>query len=217
MTAAQWWIILGPYLLVAGLAAVWALAEILQTFSGDVPRALRTWWSGLLVGVNVAFALLVYALVRFLAPAQVSPWPLALAVGVGWQALLRTHINLLQPLNPEADEAVALSLADLYSRFQRFCRHQIDRTLAVERMSLLEQALQLPPKELERQVRIYAYASALHPPERVERYIEKLQAHGSEQRSLLLASYLLREGGYSLFKGRLRELERAASNTEVAD
>ena len=32
--------LLGPYLLVAGLAAVWALAEILQTFRSDVRRAL---------------------------------------------------------------------------------------------------------------------------------------------------------------------------------
>jgi len=163
----------------------------------------------------VAFALLVYALVRFLAPAQTTPWPLALAVGVGWQALLRTHINLLQPLNPEAGEAVALSLADLYGRFQRFCRRQIDRTLAGERMSLLEQALRLPPEELEREVRIYAYASALHPPEKVEEYIGKLQDYGSEQRALLLASYLLREGGYGLLKGRLRELEKAADIVEM--
>jgi hypothetical protein len=212
MTLAQLWLILGPYLLVAGLAVVWALAEILQTFSGDVPRALRTWWSWLLVSVNVAFALLVYAFVRFLVPAQTTPWPVALGVGVGWQALLRTRVNLLQPLNPEAGESVALSLADLYSRLQRFCRRQIDRTLAGERMNLLERALRLPPEKLEREVRIYAYASALHPPEKVEAYIEKLQGHDADRQALLLASYLLREGGYALLKGRLQELEKEAKS-----
>jgi hypothetical protein len=214
MTLAQWWLILSPYLVVAGLAVVWALAEILQSFSGDVPRALRTWWSWLLVSVNVAFALLAYAFVRFLIPAQTTPWPVALAVGAGWQALLRTRVNLLQPLNPEVGDSVALSLADLYSRLQRFCRRQIDRALAEERMALLERALRLPPEKLEREVRIYAYASALHPPEKVEAYIEKLQGHDPDRQALLLASYLLREGGYTLLKGRLRELEKATTTVE---
>ena len=214
MTLAQWWRILGPYLVVAGLAVVWALAEILQSFSGDVPRALRSGWSWLLVGVNVAFALLAYAFVRFLIPVQSTPWPVALAVGAGWQALLRTHVNLLQPLNPEVGESVAVSLAELYSRLQRFCRRQIDRSLAEERMALLERALRLPPEKLEHEVRIYAYASALHPPEKVEAYIAKLQGHDAERQALLLASYLLREGGYALLKGRLRELEKAGAIVE---
>ncbi len=214
MTVAQLWPVVGPYLLVVGLAAAWALAEILQTFSGDVPRAVRTWWSALLVGVNMAFALPVYAFARLLVPAEGTSWPLALAVGVGWQALLRTRINLLQPLNPETGEAVAVSLASLYSRFQQFCRGQIDRTLAGERMNLLERALRLPPEKLEREVRIYAYASAIHSHEEVERFIAKLQDHDRERQALLLASYLLREGGYALLKGRLRELEQAAGAVE---
>jgi hypothetical protein len=99
---------LGPYLLVVALSFLWALTEILQTFRSDIRRALRSGWSALLIGVNVLFALLVFALARYLAPPSVNPYLLALGVGAGWQALLRTRINLLQPLTPEAGEAVSL-------------------------------------------------------------------------------------------------------------
>lgn len=200
----------GPYLLVALLAIAWVLAEIVQTFHGDVSRALKSRWTALFVGLNVTFALLVYLLVQFVAPASTNPWLLALAAGVGWQALLRTRINLLQPLDPEEGETVSLSLADLYNRFQQFCRAQIDQALAGERMRLLERATHFPIEELEQQVRLFAYASVLHSPEEVEDYLERLREKPPQQQALLLASYLLREGGYGLFRERLRVMERNA-------
>ena len=200
----------GPYLLVALLAIAWVLAEIVQTFHGDVSRALKSRWTALFVGLNVTFALLVYLLVQFVAPASTNPWLLALAAGVGWQALLRTRINLLQPLDPEEEETVSLSLADLYNRFQQFCRAQIDQALAGERMRLLERATHFPIEELEQQVRLFAYASVLHSPEEVEDYLERLREKPPQQQALLLASYLLREGGYGLFRERLRVMERNA-------
>lgn len=200
--------LLGPYLLVAGLAAAWALAEILQTFRSDIRRALKTGWSGLLIGVNLAFALLVYLLVRSLTPPSVDPWLLALAAGAGWQALLRTRVNLIQPLNPETGEAVSLSLADLYGHLQQFCRDQIDQSLAAERIRLLERASRVPLEELERQLQLHAHASVLHSPEEVEAYIERLRQYDRERRALLLASYLLRQGGYGLLQERLKAMER---------
>jgi hypothetical protein len=199
---------LGPYLLVALLAIAWVLAEIVQTFHGDVSRAMKSRWTAFFVILNVAFALLAYLLVRLLAPASTNPWLLALAAGAGWQALLRTRVNLLQPLDPEEGEAVSLSLADLYNRFQQFCRAQIDQALAGERMRLLERATHFPAEDLEQQVRLFAYASVLHSSEDVEAYLEKLREKPPQQRALLLASYLLREGGYGLFRERLKVMER---------
>lgn len=199
---------LGPYLLVAGLAAIWALAEILQTFPGDIRRALKTGWSLLLIGLNVGFAVAVYVLVEQLLPAPVNPWLEALAVGVGWQALLRTRVNLLQPLNAEAGASVSISLADLYGRLQQFCREQIDQSLAVDRRRLLDRASRLPVEELERQLRLLAHASQFHPPEEVEEYIEKLRQYPSEQQALLMASYLLREGGYDFLRNLVKDMEK---------
>jgi hypothetical protein len=198
---------LGPYLLVVALSFLWALTEILQTFRSDIRRALRSGWSALLIGVNVLFALLVFALARYLAPPSVNPYLLALGVGAGWQALLRTRINLLQPLTPEAGEAVSLSLSDLYGRFQGFCREQIDRSLLSGRVRLLEQAVRLPVEELEYQVRLFAHASVLRSPDEVEAYLKKLRQLGAPERALALASYLLAHGGYDLLQERLKAPE----------
>ena len=199
---------LGPYLLVVALSFLWALTEILQTFRSDIRRALRSGWSALLIGVNVLFALLVFALARYLAPPSVNPYLLALGVGAGWQALLRTRINLLQPLDPGAGEAVSLSISDLYSRFQGFCREQIDRSLLSGRVRLLEQAIRLPVEELEYQVRLFAHASVLRSPDEVEAYLKKLRQLGAPERALALASYLLAHGGYDLLQERLKAMEK---------
>lgn len=202
---------LGPYLLVVALSFLWALTEILQTFRSDIRRALRSGWSALLIGVNVLFALLVFALARYLAPPSVNPYLLALGVGAGWQALLRTRINLLQPLTPEAGEAVSLSLSDLYGRFQGFCREQIDQSLLSGRVRLLEQAIRLPVEELEYQVRLFAHASVLRSPDEVEAYLKKLRQLGAPERALALASYLLAHGGYDLLQERLKATEKGTT------
>jgi hypothetical protein len=100
----------GPYLTVIGLAALWALGEILQTFRSDIRRALRSGWSGLFIGAHVLFVLALYALARRLQLLPEDPWLLAVAVGIGGPVLLRAQINLLQPLDPNVGQAVSLSL-----------------------------------------------------------------------------------------------------------
>ncbi|MCX7681839.1 MAG: hypothetical protein N2508_07745 [Anaerolineae bacterium] len=197
----------GPYLVVAVLAFLWTLTEIVQAFRSNVRRALWSWWSGLLIGANVAFALLAFALMYSVFRSD-HPYVLALATGVGWQALLRTRINLLQPLTSEAGEAVSISLADLYGRFQQFCREQIDQSLALSHIPLLEQATRLPVEKLRQQVRLFAHASALHTPEQVEDYLERLNTYAEGEQKLYLASYLLRQGGYGFLKERLKALEK---------
>ncbi|MCX8068380.1 MAG: hypothetical protein N3B68_11355 [Anaerolineae bacterium] len=198
---------LGPYLLVAVLAALWAMTEVIQAFRSDIRRALRSGWSGLLMGIHGALALLVFALARVAFPSA-NPYLLALVAGLGGLALIRTRINLLQPLNPAIGEAVSLSLADLYGRLQNFCWEQINQGLLAGRTRLLERATRLPVERLEREVRLFAHASALHPPEQVEAYLEKLRSLSDEARALALASFLLREGGYDFFQERLRAMEK---------
>lgn len=198
---------LGPYLLVAVLAGLWALTEVVQAFRSDIRRALRSGWSGLLMGINGALALLVFALAGVAFPSA-NPYLLALAAGIGWQALIRTRINLLQPLNPEIGGAVSLSLADLYGRLQRFCWEQINQGLLSGRIRLLERATRLPVEELEHQVRLFAHASALHPPDQVEAYLEKLRGREKEERALALAAYLLTQGGYDFLQERLKTMEK---------
>lgn len=210
MTARDVASVLGPYLLVFVLACAWALTEVVQTFSSDLRRALRSGWSLLLMGINGALALLVFALATILFPSA-NPYLLALAAGIGWQALIRTRVNLLQPLNPEMGEAVSLSLANLYGRLQRFCWERINQGLLAGRIRLLERATHLPIEELERQVRLFAHASALHPPEQVEAYLEKLRSREQEERALALAAYLLTQGGYDFLEEQLRALKNPTS------
>ncbi|MBC7226571.1 MAG: hypothetical protein H5T61_05000 [Thermoflexales bacterium] len=198
---------LGPYVLVVVLAGLWALTEVIQAFRSDIRRALRSGWSGLLMGINGALALLVFILARLAFPSA-NPYLLALTAGIGWQALIRTRINLLQPLNPEIGGAVSLSLADLYGRLQRFCWEQTNQGLLSGRIRLLERATRLPVEELEHQVRLFAHASALHPPEQVEAYLEKLRGRGAEERALALAAYLLTQGGYDFLQERLKAMEK---------
>ncbi len=196
------WDVTGPFVLVALLSLAWALAEIVQTFASDVRRALRTTWAWFFVGAHVIVSLFVYVLVRaFFSPSD-SPWRLALVAGLGWQVLLRTRANLIQPINGSAEGGVPFwALADLYNRFQHFCRTQIDQALVVERMRLLEMALRLPPEELERQMNLHQYASMTGDARRLEEFMHKLRQQPDERRrKLLMASYLLQTGGYDFFR-----------------
>lgn len=199
---------LGPYLVVAGLALLWVLTEILQAFHGDIRRALGSWWSVILMGANALFALGVFGLVRGLIFPSANPYLLALASGLGWQVLLRTRVNLLQPMTPEAGEAVSLSLADLYGRLQHYCWRQINQSLIAGRIRLLEQAVRFPLEKLEQQVRFFGSASFFHTPEEMEAYLEKLRSLPDDARAITLASFLLREGGYDFLQERLRAMEK---------
>ena len=214
MSVPLWVEVVGPYVLVALLSVVWALAEIVQTFAGDVRRALRTGWAWLFIGGHVLAALLAYGLVRLAVPQAGSPWGTALAAGVSWQALLRTRVNLLQPIHGGAEGVPLLAFTDLYNRFQQFCRTQIDQALIGERIRLLEQATQLPLEVLERRMRLQQYASQVDPPARVEEFLRKIhQEPDEERRKLLIASYLLHAGGYEFLQAWLERESRAGGET----
>ncbi|MCS7252142.1 MAG: hypothetical protein RMK32_05990 [Anaerolineae bacterium] len=207
MTIGSWILAAGPCILAAGLALVWAISEILQTFQSDPYRALRSRWAMLFIATHVVFILTIYLIARRLNLSS-DPWLLAIATGVGGEVLLRIQVNLLQPLDPQVSQAVSLSMADLYARFQQFYRKQIDRQLAIGRLLLLRQAVQIPPEELENLVRLYGHASVLHSHDRVEEYLAKLRQKSSEERVLYLASYLLREAGFAFLQAQLKAIQK---------
>jgi len=187
----------GLYLLAAGLSSLWAVVEVISAFEYAPLRALRTGGALLLTLINAGFACLALALVLEVVPTAGGSLWTAVAVAFGWQALIRTQINLLQPLPGSAGEAVGISINDLYARIQRFCRRQIDRSLAGERLALLEEALKLEMDALLQRARLMAHALITDNWQDFEGYLTGMDERGlsPDERKLLLASYLLDNGG----------------------
>lgn len=193
MAAIPW----GLYVIAAGLSMLWAMVEIVSAFEYAPLRALRTGGALLLIAVHAAFACLVLALVLEVTPgAGASLWT-GVAVAFGWQALIRTQINLLQPLPGSQHETVGVSINDLYARLQHFCRRQIDRSLLGERSALLEQALELDVDTLVTRARLLAHALITDQLQDFEGYLKRMDERSlsSEERKLLLATFLLDNGG----------------------
>ena len=214
MEASWLWEGLLPLGLVMGLSLLWALAEIVQTFAGDLRRALATGWAWFFIGTHLLLAPLVYLVLRRAFFPKSDPLRVALLAGLGWQLLLRTRSNLIQPIQAGGDGVPFLALADLYGRFQRFCRAQINQALLGKRMALLERALNLPQEVLEQQVEILLFASRLPSQERVEAFLTKVRNQPDERRrKLLLASFLLNESGFASFQSWLDAQQKQPRDT----
>ncbi len=214
MNAGHWVEVAGPYLLVALLSAAWAVVEVAQTFPDDTRRALRTGGARLLVGANVGFACLAYTVVLSLVSSTANRWLVALAAGAGWQALLRSRINLFQSMAAPQHSISLISLADLYASLQQFCLRHIDQALIAAREDLLEEALALDVEDLKRRVRLQGHASALTSEENVTRFLERVhQETDPEAQKLLLASFLLQEKGYEGFERWMKAVVRRQQAT----
>lgn len=197
----------GLYAATIGLSSLWVIVEIISAFEYAPLRALRTGGALLLVVVNAGFACLVLALVLEMVPdARANLWT-AVAVALGWQALLRTQINLLQPLPGSQSETVGVSISNLYARLQHFCRRQIDRSLLGERSMLLEQALELDVDVLVTRARLMTHALITDQLEDLEGYLKRMDERGlpPEERKLLLATFLLDNGGPAPLRELLRK------------
>lgn len=200
-----------PYALAGVLSILWGMVELAQTFESDLKRALWNLWAALFLAGNLLLAEGVMLVLDLsLGQGLDQRLLMGVGVGVGWQALLRTRINLFQPLG-EGREAVTLSVLDFYRRFQRFCWRQIDRSLIFKRMSLLDEASRLPLDYLERQVRLRWHASMLSRDQNREaEFWQRLQELPEDRRRLYLASSLLREG-YSFLDKIVKEAPEGAS------
>src|SRR5690348_2572657 len=100
----------GLYALTALLSGIWAIVEIISAFEYAPSRALRTGGALLLILINAAVACLVLALVLEAVPAASNSLWTAVAVAFGWQTLVRSQINLIQPLPGSQSDAVGVSI-----------------------------------------------------------------------------------------------------------
>lgn len=194
MTADPWVL----YAVTAALSMVWAATEVISAFESTPIRALLTWGALLLMLTNAFFACVALMAVLQLAPDAGNNLLTAFIVGFGWQALVRSQVNIFRPLPGEpTSEGLSVPVDQVYGRIQRFVRRAIDQSLARERTALLEEALTLDAATLERQVRLMSYGLTTMEPEEVQNWLQGMDTRqvGDTERKMLLASKLLETSG----------------------
>ena len=200
---------IGAYLLVLALNLLVTLVEIITVFEQEAGRALRTWGAFLLLLGNGLTALLVFDLIRSLAP-ETPLLPLVFTVGVGLSVLIRTRVTLLKPL-PQLGHTETGSLEIpfdlLYDRWQSFCRRRIDRALAAARIQVVRQALErLTEEDLLRELRLLADGGFIvtELPGGDQTFFQRVQALTPERRKSYLAFTLLDAAGRKTLERLIR-------------
>jgi hypothetical protein len=133
-----------PYGVVGLLGAIVAIAELSSTFQTYPREALRTRWASVLVVINIVSAILALIITRITMP-EMNPVLQVLAVGVGFQALIRTRFILAKPINGRGEGEISLNLGWLYDQFQNLCRTQIDLELMNNRRTAVTRLLEYYP------------------------------------------------------------------------
>jgi hypothetical protein len=136
-----------PYLSVVLLGVVVGLAELASTFADYPMDAVISAWGLGLIGLNGAMAALVFAIVRFYAP-ETDMFLLVLAVGVGFQALIRTKFTLAKQFSGADGGDLSLNLGWLYDQFQALCKTQIDQMLMRRRQPIVRKLVEAFPSQL---------------------------------------------------------------------
>ncbi len=143
----NWLGVATPYIVVALLGMVVGLAELGSTFPNYPLEAITSGWGLGLIGLNGVVAALVLAIVRYYAP-EADLFLLVLAVGVGFQAIIRTRFVLAKQFGEGGEERdLSLNLGWLYEQFQGICKTQIDLALMRERESAIEPLIRSFPDE----------------------------------------------------------------------
>jgi hypothetical protein len=143
----------------------------------------------------------------------------AILVGLGWQALVRSQINLYKPLPGEpGSPGLSLPLDQVYERFQNFARRSIDRSLARERIRLLEQAMALDVDTLMREVRLLSYGLTEMDPAMMNDWLKRMQERqmSDEERKMLLASKLMDAGGTAMVRQLVTKYKARPSKVTTA-
>ena len=146
---AQLWVVmavLAPFAIVGLLGGMVAVAEIASTFQTYPREALSTRWAWVLIVVNVLAALIALLVTQVTMP-EMDTILQVVAVGVGFQALIRTRFVLAKQIGgPNTNDAeVSLNLGWLYDQFQHLCRTQIDLELMKGRRTAVTRLLQVYP------------------------------------------------------------------------
>jgi hypothetical protein len=136
-----------PYLSVILLGVVVGLAELASTFADYPMDAVVSAWGLGLIAFNGAMAALVFAIVRLYTP-ETELFLLVLAVGVGFQALIRTKFTLAKQFSGAEGGDLSLNLGWLYEQFQALCKTQIDQTLMRRRQPIVRKLVEAFPSQL---------------------------------------------------------------------
>jgi hypothetical protein len=128
------------YAIVILLGVIVGLAKISSTFPNYPREALRTRWAKLLILINTLAATLAFWLARTYAPTADLAL-LAVGVGIGFQALIRTRFTLAKQIGGSGND-IELNLGWLYDQFQHLCKTQIDLELMQGRRTVVDQLLQ---------------------------------------------------------------------------
>ncbi|MBS3785100.1 MAG: hypothetical protein KGY78_11720, partial [Anaerolineae bacterium] len=136
-----------PYLAVILLGVVVGLAELASTFADYPTDAIVSAWGLGLIVLNGAMAAIVLAVVRLYANAT-NLFLLVLAVGVGFQALIRTEFTLAKQFSGEGGGDLSLNLGWLYDQFQALCKTQIDQSLMRRRQPIVRELVEAFPSKL---------------------------------------------------------------------
>lgn len=214
LSSVEGWV---PYLIVVAIGAVVGLAEIIATFSATPILALRTGWAWALVALNGGTAALALWIVTRFLPAPGDPLLVALAVGLGFPALIRTNFVLAKSLQGTEGQALSLNLSWVYQQFQNLARTQIDLALVSRRQRLLRLLLE-KHSQLKKLAEIAQYLiqerALLSQQEvaKMQQYVESVQASQtlSEQlKRVTLARFILETGGPGYVRELLREPSKA--------
>ncbi len=117
-----------PYVVVAVLGMIVALAELGSTFPNYPLEAIASLWGLTLIGINSGVAAVTYAIAHYYAPTA-DTFLLVLAVGVGFQSIIRTRFVLAREFGDGEGKDLSLNLGWLYEQFQTLCKTQIDMAL----------------------------------------------------------------------------------------
>ncbi len=185
-------------LLAALAAALWALLDLLSTFSDEVGDILRAGWAWIYLLVHAAGAAVLTPLVQpLLQGSGLAPWVQGLIVGFSLQGLLRLRLQILRPMGGQGEPLDLAPFEEVFSRFQSFCRQRLDRALVRRRLDILQRLSTCPEAVLLDFARVVIAAGQLEDPEEgLRRLRQRMDAFGEEQdRRLYLANFLLRRAG----------------------
>lgn len=137
---------LAPYAVVGVLGGIVGVAELTATFATYPREALQTRWARILVVVNMVAAILALIITQVTMP-DGNMVLQVIAVGVGFQALIRTRFVLAKQIGGDGNGQgeVSLNLGWLYDQFQNLCRTQIDLELMNNRRTAVTRLLEYYP------------------------------------------------------------------------
>lgn len=211
------------YLVTALLSMIWAATEVISAFETAPIRALLTRGAWLLMLTNAFFACLALMAVLQIVPDAADNLLTAFVVGFGWQALVRSPINVFRPLPGEpGGQGLSVPVDEVYGRIQHFVRRSIDQSLARDRTRLLTEALALDVETMKQQVQLMSYGLTEMDPGEVQNWLREMDSRPmtDDERKMLLASKLIEtsgvEGLKQLIKTHAKKEERPATPVVAA-